>query len=86
MFGKYDLRYIDDPKGSLGAAEHVDILSRQGFTDDHQQVAEFFSRMNLPISELEAGMFDAQETSYEEAVDRYIENNPDRIKEWLGTE
>jgi len=86
MFGKYDLRYIEDPKGSLGEAEHVDILSRKDFATDNQKVAEFFSRMKLPISELEAAMFDAQETSYEEAVGRYIENNPDRIKEWLGTE
>lgn len=86
MFGKYELRYIDDPKGSLGDAEHVDILSRTGFAGDHPEVAEFLSRMKLPIDELETGMFDAQETSYDEAVERYIENNPERIKEWLGTE
>lgn len=86
MFGKYELRYIDDPKGSLGAAEHVDILSRKGFADDHAEVADFLSRMKMPIEELEAAMFEAQETSYEEAVDKYIAENPDRIREWLGNE
>jgi hypothetical protein len=28
MFGKHQLRYLDDPKKSLGEAEHVDILAR----------------------------------------------------------
>ena len=86
MFGKYELRYIDDPKGSLGDAEHVDILARKGFADDQAEVAAFLTRMKLPIDELEAAMFQAQETSYEEAVDKYIAENPDRIKEWLANE
>src|SRR5690606_1648872 len=57
MFGKYELRYIDDPKGALGDAEHVDVVSRKGFADDRPEVAEFLSRMKLPLAELEAGMF-----------------------------
>lgn len=84
MFGKYKLRYIDDPKGSLGKAEHVDILARKGFKDDNSKVAELLSRMNLPIPELEAAMFDAQQSSYDKAVDKYIADHPDRVKEWLG--
>jgi len=84
MFGKYELRYIEDPKGSLGAAEHVDILARKDFSAEQAEVAEFFTRMKLPIDELEAAMFEAQETSYEKAVENYIEKNPERIKEWLG--
>lgn len=83
MFGKYKLRYIDDPKTSLGEAEHVDILARKGFKEDNPKVAEFLSRMKLPIPELEAAMFDAQETSYEKAVEKYIADHPDRVKSWL---
>jgi glycine betaine/proline transport system substrate-binding protein len=29
-------------------------------------------------------MFDAQETSYEKAVEKYISENPDKVKEWVG--
>jgi glycine betaine/proline transport system substrate-binding protein len=86
MFGKYELRYIDDPKGALGKAEHVDILARKGFEKDNPDVAGFLSRMKLPIGDLEAAMFDAQETSYENAVDQYIANHPDQIKTWLAKE
>ncbi|MEH6693142.1 MAG: glycine betaine ABC transporter substrate-binding protein [Pseudorhizobium pelagicum] len=84
MFGKYDVRYIEDPKKSLGEAEHVDILARKGFQEDRPEVAAFLSRMKLPISDLEAGMFNAQETSYEEAVAQYIEDHPDQVDAWVG--
>ncbi|MCO5733806.1 glycine betaine ABC transporter substrate-binding protein [Rhizobium sp. SSA_523] len=84
MFGKYKLRYIDDPKKALGDAEHVDILARTGFKDANPEVAAFLSRMKLPISDLEQGMFNAQETSYDEAVAKYIEDHPDQIKTWVG--
>ncbi|HEV7437696.1 MAG TPA: glycine betaine ABC transporter substrate-binding protein [Pseudorhizobium sp.] len=86
MFGKYDIRYIEDPKNSLGEAEHVDILARKGFKEDNPEVAAFLSRMQLPISDLEAGMFNAQETSYDEAIAKYIEDHPDQVKAWIGEE
>ena len=86
MFGKYELRYIDDPKGALGEAEHVDVLARKDFEKDDPEVAGFLSRMKLPIGDLEAAMFDAQETSYEKAVDKYIAAHPDEVKAWLGKE
>jgi glycine betaine/proline transport system substrate-binding protein len=86
MFGKYDIRYIEDPKKSLGEAEHVDILARKGFKEDNPEVAGFLSRMKLPISDLEAGMFAAQDTSYDEAITKYIADHPDQVKAWVGDE
>jgi glycine betaine/proline transport system substrate-binding protein len=86
MFGKYDIRYIEDPKKSLGDAEHVDILARKGFKEDNPEVAGFLSRMKLPISDLEAGMFAAQDTSYDEAIEKYIADHPDQVKAWVGDE
>jgi glycine betaine/proline transport system substrate-binding protein len=86
MFGKHKLRYIADPKKSLGEAEHVDILARKGFTSDNPKVAGFLSRMKLPIPDLEAAMFTAQETSYDAAVDKYITDHPDQVKSWISDE
>ncbi|MBP1847840.1 glycine betaine/proline transport system substrate-binding protein [Rhizobium petrolearium] len=84
MFGKYELRYIDDPKKSLGEAEHVDVLARKGFKEDNPKVADFLSRMKLPLPDLESAMFNAQETSYDKAVEKYITDHPDQVKVWLG--
>lgn len=84
MFGKYKLRYLEDPKGALGAAEHVNALARKGFKEDNPKVAALLEKMSIPLPDLEKAMFEAQETSYDKAVDKYIADNPDRIKEWLG--
>jgi glycine betaine/proline transport system substrate-binding protein len=82
-FGAFDLRYLDDPKGVLGSFERVHAVARMGFYQDNVEVASFFSRMQLPIDDLQAAMNVAQETSYENAVTEYIANNGDRINYWV---
>jgi len=86
MFGAYDLRYLDDPKGVLGSYERVVALAREGFYEDDIEAASFVSRMQIPIEDLQAAMYDAQESSYDEAVTNYIKNNPDRIQYWITGE
>ena len=86
MFGAYDLRYLDDPKGALGSFERVHAVARLGFYQDNVEAASFFSRMQIPIDDLQKAMYDAQETSYKEAVTRYIQNNPKRVDYWVTGE
>jgi len=85
-FGAYDLRYLEDPEGALGGPERVHALARKQFHADHPEVADFLSRMHLPIDQLQNYMFQARETSYEEAVDAYIEENGERIEYWVTGE
>ena len=84
MFGKYDLRYLDDPKGSLGAAERVHAVARKGFYQENPAAAMMLARFFLPLEDLEAAMAEAQETSYEEAVDNYISAHPNRVEYWVS--
>jgi glycine betaine/proline transport system substrate-binding protein len=86
MFGAYDLRYLEDPKGVLGKAERVHAYARTGFYQDHLDAAAFLSRMQIPLDDLQKAMHDAQETSYEEAVEKYIQGNEDRISYWITGE
>ena len=85
-FGAYELRYLEDPKGVLGRFERVHAVARQGFYQDNVEAAGFFSRMQLPIDDLQQAMFEAQETSYEGAVANYIENHPERVDYWVTGE
>lgn len=71
-FGAYALRYLEDSKGVLGSFERVNAVARMGFYQDNVEAAAFFSRMQLTIDDLKKAMYDAQETSYEEAVTKYI--------------
>ncbi|UEM20608.1 glycine betaine ABC transporter substrate-binding protein [Skermanella mucosa] len=83
MFAKHELRYLEDPKGSLGGLESVNKLVRKGFYQDQPEAYEFLGRMVLPLADVEAIMFEAQGSSYEQAVDNYIKNNPERIEYWV---
>lgn len=86
MFGAFDLRYLKDPKGVLGSFERVHAVARKGFYQDNVDVAGFIGRMYLPIDDLQAAMYDAQQTSYEEAVTNYIDKYGDRIDYWVTGE
>ena len=83
MFAKWELRYLDDPKGVLGGLETVNKIVRKGFYQEHPDVYEFLNRMVLPIGDVEKIMADAQASSYEEAVDKYIKENEARINYWV---
>lgn len=83
MFGAYDLRYLKDPKGALGGYERIHALARKGFYKDHIEAASFISRIFIPLDDIESAMHDAQETSYEEAVKKYIKNHKERIDYWV---
>jgi len=85
-FARWDLRYLEDPKGTLGGLERVHAIARKGLYQDHPEVVEFLTRMYLPLADLEAMMFEANETSYEEAVDNYIANHEARINYWVTGE
>ncbi|MDT8408048.1 MAG: glycine betaine ABC transporter substrate-binding protein [Wenzhouxiangellaceae bacterium] len=79
-FGAYDLRYL---KNTLGSFERVHAMARQGFYQDNPEAALMISRMHFDLDALQESMFYAQENSYEEAVDRFIEQNGDLIDYWV---
>ncbi len=83
MFGAYDLRYLEDPKGTLGSYERVHAMARKGFYQENPEAALFLSRMYIDIDQLQAAMYDAQDTSYEEAVSKFIDENPGLIDYWV---
>jgi glycine betaine/proline transport system substrate-binding protein len=86
-FAKWDLRYLEDPKGLLGGRERIHCLARKGFYQEAPyEVFEFFVRYNIPIDDLEALMLEARNTSYEEAAEEYIKNNPKRVHYWMTGE
>jgi glycine betaine/proline transport system substrate-binding protein len=83
MFGAWKLRYLNDPKGSLGGLERIHAIARKGFYRDHPDAAAMIARLWIPLGDLEAMMYAAQGTSYQDAVEAYIEANGKRIAYWV---
>ncbi len=82
-FGAHELRYLEDPRGTLGSFERVHAMARQGFYQDNPEAALVIARMHLDLDVLQDAMFYAQENSYEEAVDRFIADHPKVIDYWV---
>ncbi|GGX62546.1 glycine betaine ABC transporter substrate-binding protein [Saccharospirillum salsuginis] len=85
-FAKYDLRYLDDPKGVYGGAESVHAIVHKGFEQRQPEIVAFLRRMNLSVSEVEELMAQARETSHRDAIYAWIENNTDRVQYWMTGE
>lgn len=83
MFSKYKLRYLQDPKQSLGGAESIHALSRKGFDKDFPKAAAFLKNFKIPLADLEGIMLRAKDSSYEKEAAAYIKNNPEMVEKWL---
>jgi len=85
-FGRWDLRYIEDPKGTLGGIERADIVARVGFYREFPDVYEMLDRMSIPLDEVQVIMNNGEQTSYEEAAQKYVENNEKLVNFWITGE
>jgi glycine betaine/proline transport system substrate-binding protein len=85
-FGRWDLRYIDDPKGTLGDIERADIVARTGFYREHPNVHEMLDRMTVPLDQVQAGMDKGEQMDYDKAAEWYVNNHEDRVNFWVTGE
>ncbi len=85
-FGRWDLRYIDDPKGTLGSIERADIVARTGFYREFPDVYEMLDRMSIPLDQVQKGMDKGEQMDYEQAAEWYVSNHPDLVDFWVTGE
>ncbi len=82
-FGAYDLRYLEDPEGALGGDERIHAMVRPGFDQDHPEIFNFLTRFTIDLDILQDLMAEAEETSYEEAVANFIDENENLVNYWV---
>lgn len=85
-FGRFDIHFLKDPKGSLGGSEHADKLVRSGFYQEYPLVTAMLSRMVIPLNTLQKFMYEAINTSDEEAIKEFIDQHEDDIHYWMTGE
>ena len=83
MFSAYDLKFLEDPKGTFGGSENVNTIVRKGLEEDMPSAYTILDRFYWEPADMEAVMFDAQEVSFEEAAAKWIEANSDKVAEWV---
>ena len=45
-FSAYDLKYLEDPKGTLGGAENIKTIARKGLEEDMPEAYKILDRFN----------------------------------------
>ena len=84
----FPVKDLEDPKGALGEPETLNSLARAGFSDDMPEVAEMMS--NFKLTDEQYGQLEDMvvneygEGKEEEAVEAWLEENPDFIDSLKG--
>lgn len=86
MFEAWDLRFLADPRGSLGGVESAHALVRRGLREDLPQVVAFLTRMDIPLAELEAALAVAHHAGHGAAVQGYLAEHAARVRWWVTGE
>ncbi|HLR82519.1 MAG TPA: glycine betaine ABC transporter substrate-binding protein [Paenalcaligenes sp.] len=85
-FARWDMKYLDDPKGVYGGAEQIHTITRKGFAEDNPEAYAILERFEWTPVDMEEVMLlneEAGSDPYENAK-KWLADNEDRVKEWLG--
>ena len=84
-FSKFDLKYLEDPKGSYGEAEAIHTIVREGLEEDMPRAYEILDNFYWEPADMEEVMLKIQEgMDPEDAAAEWVEANQDKVQEWVG--
>lgn len=85
MFSAYDLKYLDDPKGSFGGAENINTLVRKGLEQDAPGAYKILDQFFWESSDMESVMVEVTNgSSPAEAAEKWINDNSEKVAEWTN--
>lgn len=85
MFGVWDLKYLDDPKGILGEEEQIHTIVRKGLKEDMPEVYNFLDKFAYESpNQLQMIMAWNQEPNAdrEENAKRFLRENKEQFESW----
>jgi glycine betaine/proline transport system substrate-binding protein len=82
-FAKFDLKYLEDPKGIYGGAEDVNTIVRQGLQEDHPDAYKLLDQFNWEPEHIETVMKVIQEgTEPADAAAQWVSENEELVSTW----
>ncbi|OJG78005.1 glycine betaine ABC transporter substrate-binding protein [Enterococcus pallens] len=83
MFAKYGLKYLEDPKGSMGQAESIHTIARQGLKEDQPEVYNVLKNFHWTKDDMESVMLAINEgQDPTDAAKDWIAAHPEQVAEW----
>lgn len=84
LFQKWKMRYLKDPKGTLGGEEQVHAFASKQFASKFPRADVFFKHFKLTLADVEAIEFEGNSTNdYATAAKKFVDAHPEKVKAWL---
>ncbi len=84
-FAKYDLKYLEDPKGSFGGEEHINTVARLGLKEDMPDAYKILDQFYWTSEDMETVMLQVNEgADVVEVARQWINDNQDKVDEWTN--
>lgn len=83
-YGAFDIKNLEDPQGTLGEAEVIYTYARAGFSEDHPEVAQWFTDFTMEadlLYDLENALNDASDADQQQVVADWVADN----QEWVDS-
>ncbi|CAH0345281.1 glycine betaine ABC transporter substrate-binding protein [Bacillus sp. CECT 9360] len=83
MYQKYDLKYLEDPKGSYGEDEDIHTVVRKDFEEETPGAYKVLDQFYWKPSDMEEVMVDTQEgMDPKEAAKKWIKSHSKEVQQW----
>ncbi|MEI9425772.1 glycine betaine ABC transporter substrate-binding protein [Mesorhizobium sp. Cs1299R1N1] len=83
MMTKFDMKFLNDPKGVFPPKEAYYWIAQKGFSVDHPNARELIAGVFLPLQEMSAIHARVSDgLTMEQAVKEWTDKHPDLLKRW----
>ena len=85
-FARWDLKFLEDPKGDFGEAENIHTVARVGLKEDMPEVASFLEKFMLNDQQLGGlmGMIaDSEDMEPIDVAKQWMEENEELVNSWM---
>lgn len=84
MFQKYDLKFLEDAKGTMGKAEAIHTMARKGLKQDDPKAYQLLNNFAWTQKDMESVMLDINNgTSPRKAAQKWIKHHQQQVDNWL---
>ena len=83
MFAKYDLKYLEDPKGGMGDEEAIHTIVRDGLKENQPEAYQLLDNFNWTKEDMEKVMLEIKnKKDPQKAAQDWIKNNQELVDSW----
>jgi glycine betaine/proline transport system substrate-binding protein len=83
MFLKFDMKFLEDPKGVFSPPQSYNLIAQAGFSEEKPEAREILAGVFMPIDqvrEVNAAVSDGK--TMDEAIQDWIDANGELIERW----